>query len=233
MSLSLEKKQAIDQTDPSNTLNVLSGVFISVEGIEGVGKSTVIHFVRDYLRALGFEVLQSREPGGSVIAEQIRQLVLKVNEESMHVDTELLLMFASRAQHVQQVILPALQTGCWVVCDRFFDASYAYQGAGRGVASNRIAALHHWVLDQLKPDMTLLLDAPVEVAMKRMLKRKQMKDRIEDEKRAFFERVRTEYLKRAQNEPERFFVIDANQSLLDVQSQVQTKLDHYLLTRVR
>ncbi len=216
-----------------DSLAVQQGKFISVEGIEGVGKSTVVDYLVDYLQAIGFDIIRSREPGGCMIAEEIRQLLLKEHHEPMHPRTELLLMFASRSQHMQLVILPALQRGAWVVCDRFVDASYAYQGFGHGIDLEYIAKLDYCVLNGFKSNLTLLLDAPVEVGFKRLNKRGQAKDRIENQSLAFFERVRAGYLERAKQDPDRFCIIDAGQSLLNVQNQVQHILDCYIKEQVR
>lgn len=205
-----------------------TGQFISLEGIEGVGKSTLLLFLADYLRGKGLRVLKTREPGGCSIAESIRQILLTASEEPMVSDAELLLMFAGRAQHVAQVVRPALAQGMWVVCDRFVDASYAYQGAGRGMGQARVAALDQWALNGFKPDITLLLDAPVALALKRVAMRGQVKDRIEEQQHAFFERVRLGYLARLKADPERFLKIDASQSLRAVQADVKRGLDRLL-----
>ncbi|HGX93099.1 MAG TPA: dTMP kinase [Candidatus Tenderia sp.] len=204
------------------------GLFITVEGGEGVGKSTNLAYIRNHLLKQGREVLMTREPGGTPISEEIRALLLDTSHDEMHADTELLLMFAARAQHLQQLILPALAAGQWVVCDRFTDATYAYQGSGRGIDHDRIAALEHWVQRQLRPDLTLLLDAPVDVGMARAAQRGQTTDRFESEQRAFFDNVRNGYLARAKQYPEQFRIIDAARPLAEVESQLVQVLDEFL-----
>jgi dTMP kinase len=183
--------------------------FISLEGGEGAGKSTVLAALEARLRAQGIEAVTTREPGGTPLAEQIRGLLLDTHHEVPSSETELLLMFAARAQHVRETILPALERGVWVISDRFTDASYAYQGAARGGDSDFIAELERRVVG-ITPGMTLLLDVPVEVGLERAQKRGDA-DRIEGEQRDFFERVRASYLARADAEPWRFRVIDATQ----------------------
>jgi dTMP kinase len=188
------------------------GRFITFEGGEGVGKSTQITALCDALRERGREVLMTREPGGTARAERIRALLLETSTEPMPADCELLLVFAARATHLEQVVRPALARGTWVVCDRFTDATYAYQGGGRGMNREHIAMLEQLVQRELRPDLTLLLDAPVEIAAARASSRNAAlgaADRFEHEQREFFERVRTTYLERAASEPQRFAVIDA------------------------
>lgn len=202
----------------------MSGRFITVEGIEGVGKSTNLAFVQARLEALGQTVVLTREPGGTALGEAIRGLLLDHRNDTMGDDTELLLMFAARAQHLAEVIRPAMALGHWVLCDRFTDATYAYQGGGRGVARARIAALEEWVQDGLRPDLTLLLDVPVEVGLARAGKRGAL-DRFERERADFFERVRAAYLALADNEPARFRVIDAGQPLEAVQVELARVLE--------
>ena len=162
--------------------------FITLEGIEGVGKSTSLEFVQRYLQQQDITVEITREPGGTPIAESIRRVLLAYHDEKMSVDTELLLLFAGRAQHLNTRIKPALEQGAWLVCDRFIDASYAYQGGGRGIPESRIEALETWLQDNLRPDLTFLLDAPVEVALDRA-KRRGNPDRFELENQGFFNRV--------------------------------------------
>lgn len=198
--------------------------FISVEGIEGVGKSTHLGFIRDQLVACGIDVLMTREPGGTPAGERIRSLLLDSGTERFSQDAELLLMFAARSLHVENVIRPALKAGRWVICDRFVDASYAYQGGGRGMPTQRIATLERWILKGLKPDLTLLLDAPVAVGLARMNKRGH-RDRFEREQAAFFERVRRVYLARAKREPRRLQVVAAGGELAQVQEQIKHLLD--------
>ncbi len=196
-----------------------NGRFITVEGGEGVGKTTNLDFIESLLRESGHDVIRTREPGGTPLAESVRELLLAPREESVAELTELLLVFAARAQHIEQVIKPALARGQWVLCDRFTDATYAYQGAGRGMDTDAIATLEQLVQQDLRPDLTLLLDVPVEIGMARASARS-APDRFESEQLNFFELVRAEYLRRAAAEPERFTVIDASPSLADVQMQI-------------
>jgi len=203
------------------------GRFITVEGIEGVGKSTHLALIEQHLRAAGCEVIMTREPGGTALAEQIRALLLGHQFDGMASDTELLLMFAARAEHLDKVIVPAIRRGAWVVSDRFTDATYAYQGGGRGLDAARIAALEAFVQGDLRPDATLLLDAPVEVALARAARRS-AQDRFEKEQASFFSRVRQVYLERARREPARFHIIDATPALPDVEHAVLRALDELL-----
>lgn len=200
------------------------GLFITIEGGEGVGKSTNIAFIAEQLRSEGTSVVLTREPGGTPLAEDIRQLLLVPRDESVSENTELLLMFAARAQHINQVIEPALARGEWVVCDRFTDATFAYQGGGRGIARSKIEDLERWVQGSLRPDFTILLDAPVEVGMARAEKRGEF-DRFEQEQRQFFEQVRTTYLQLAKEQGHRFRVVDAGQSLPQVRLAIAAMLD--------
>lgn len=195
------------------------GRFITVEGIEGTGKSTNIHFLASLIEAAGYDVLQTREPGGSPIAEQIRQLILDHDQELMPPITELLLFFAARSLHLQNKILPALKEGKWVICDRFADASYAYQGVGRKLGVKWVERLKEWVLDGLEPDLTVLLDAPAEIGMSRAAARGEG-DRMDNETLVFYQRVRGAYLELADAHPERFVVIDASLSLDRVQEAI-------------
>lgn len=199
------------------------GCFITVEGSEGVGKTTNMDFSRDFLQQSGIEVVCTREPGGTTLGEAIRDLLLGHKHDGMADDTELLLMFAARAEHIARVIRPALQRGAWVLCDRFTDATYAYQGGGRGIAVQRIALLEQWVQGELRPDLTLLLDVPVEIGLARAGNRS-APDRFEKEKLDFFERVRAMYLQRAGDEPQRYRVIDASLPLDAVQSRLREEL---------
>jgi dTMP kinase len=203
------------------------GRFISLEGAEGVGKSTHLQFICAELRARGLTVLETREPGGTPEADEIRTTLLKVRGGSFDPMAELLLMFAARAVHVEQLIRPALAAGTWVVCDRFTDASYAYQGGGRRIPTARITALEHMVLKGLKPDLTLLLDVKVAVGMARARKRGAL-DRFEQEQDAFFERVRRVYLSRARREPRRILRVDAGQDIPSVQRDLAAILDEHL-----
>lgn len=206
----------------------MPGRLITIEGIEGVGKTTQIALIADFLRTQQIKVVCTREPGGTPLAENIRQLLLTPRDEKIAVDTELLLLCASRAQHVAEVILPALSRGEWVLCDRFVDATYAYQGGGRGIDVKRIDALMQWTLGKLSVDLTILLDAPYKIGEARAKQRGGQPDRFESEKEVFFNAVRDAYLQRAKQEPKRIKVIDANQSIDAVQSQIQ----HYLKTVV-
>lgn len=199
------------------------GKFITVEGIEGVGKSTNIDFLSSLIEAKGLSVVRTREPGGTPIAERIRALLLEHGEETMTDIAELLLFFAARSLHIHNAIKPALQTGQWVVCDRFTDASRAYQGSGRGFNQDTINTLADWVQEGLQPDLTILLDAPAEIGMDRA-GRRGAADRLEIEKTEFYARVREGYLALAESEPERFAIIDASQTLDDVQAAIGEKL---------
>jgi len=203
------------------------GRFITLEGVEGVGKSTQLQAICARLREQGLTVLETREPGGTPEADEIRATLLKVRSGGFDPMAELLLMFAARAVHVEKLIRPALAEGAWVVCDRFTDASYAYQGGGRGIPSPRIAALEGMVLKGLKPDLTLLLDVKVAVGMARARRRGEL-DRFEQEKDAFFQRVRRVYLARARKEPRRIRVVDAGQELAAVQRDVVVVIDSAL-----
>lgn len=200
------------------------GRFITLEGCEGVGKSTNLQFIKTLLLEKQLEVTVTREPGGTELAEQIRQLLLTKHHESITPLAELLLMFAARSQHIQHVISPALQRGSWVLCDRFTDATFAYQGGGRGMDAQTIAWLERTVQDDLRPDLTLLLDAPIEIGMRRAQNRGLL-DRFESERLDFFQRVRRAYLQRAQQNPERFCVIDAGLPLPDVQAQIRQAVE--------
>jgi len=199
---------------------LVRGRFITVEGIEGVGKSTNIAWLTSALERRGVNVLTTREPGGTPMAERIRGLLVEHGDEAMPDIAELLLMFAARALHVENVIRPALEAGIWVVSDRFTDASRAYQGGGRGIPMGRINTLADWVHGDLAPDLTVLLDAPVEVGMGRAGERGQP-DRIEKERAEFFRRVRDTYLELAAGEPDRFAVIDASRDLDSVRAAIE------------
>jgi len=202
-----------------------NGIFLTIEGIEGVGKSTAMAYIQDYLQIKKIDFILTREPGGTPLAEEIRQVLLKPNmKESMLPETELLLMFASRIQHITHVILPALREGKWVVSDRFMDASFSYQGGGRAIALTRIEYLEKWLVHPLRPDITLLLDAPGEVGLARA-KHRGPHDRIEMEKIDFFERVRAVYLARAKADPKRFRIIDATEPLDLVHANIRKILE--------
>ena len=196
------------------------GKFISIEGVEGAGKSTQVSFIQDYLTSLGKIVVVTREPGGTELSEKIRHLLLEPSSNSMANDTELLLMFASRAEHVSQVINPALHRGDWVLCDRFLDATYAYQGGGRGIERQRIQQIADWTLRGLIPDLTLLFDLPVELGLERVLERKEDMDRFEQEKIDFFQKIRKSYLKSAKADPNRIKILDASLSIIKIQEQL-------------
>ncbi len=202
------------------------GVFITLEGVEGAGKSTLMAYAAEYFSEKGREVIQTREPGGTKTGEQIRAILLDSDNETLTDNTELLLMFAARMQHIDEVIRPALSSEKIVICDRFIDATYAYQGAGRGLDMTRIEALENWVQQGLKPDMTLLFDLDIETGLRRANQRSDA-DRFEQEEISFFERIRSCYLERAENEPKRFSIIDASQSFENVKLQIQTILEEY------
>jgi dTMP kinase len=202
-------------------------IFLTLEGIEGVGKSTAMSFIQTYLTHAKKDFVVTREPGGTPIAEQIRQLLLTPSQEVMIPETELLLMFASRVQHIHSVISPALKAGKWVLSDRFVDASYAYQGGGRNIDFKYIEMLEHWLVQDIQPDITLLLDAPPEIGLMRA-KHRSAHDRIEQEKRDFFERVRAAYLERARTEPKRFHIIDATLSIEAVEQHIKAILEQYI-----
>lgn len=199
------------------------GCFITLEGIEGVGKTTNLGFIQAYLEERGIEVVRTREPGGTPLAEAIRELLLTPRDEPVAELTELLLMFAARAQHIEERIRPALERGAWVLCDRFTDATYAYQGGGRGLDQSRIAQLETLVQGSLRPDLTILLDLSAREGMARA-KARSTPDRFESEAEAFFERVRHCYLQRAAAEPERFAVINAAPPLQQVQADIRCTL---------
>ena len=201
----------------------MSGKFITVEGIEGVGKTTNLEFIRSLLSVAGKSVVQTREPGGTPLGEAIRGLLLDPAYSGMNEHCELQLMFAARAEHLSKVIRPALARGQWVLCDRFTDATYAYQGGGRGVDTSVIARLEDLVQGEFRPDLTLLLDVPVAVGLARASQRGAL-DRFEQEKAGFFERVRAVYLEMAQAYPGRYRVIDASQPLENVQQQIRACL---------
>jgi len=198
---------------------MIRGKFITLEGCEGVGKTTNMVFIKDYLEQHNISVVVTREPGGTELAEKIRQLLLNSKSEAISEQTELLMMFAARAQHIKHVIEPALAQGKWVLCDRFTDATYAYQGGGRNMKISTIQWLENLVQGTLKPDLTLLLDAPIEVGIARVRERGAL-DRFELEKTSFFENVRRAYLLQAELYPERIKLIKANQPLIDVQRAI-------------
>lgn len=200
------------------------GKFITIDGVEGAGKSTQIELICSYLHRKGIEVVRTREPGGTDIGEKIRSVLLDVDNKEMHSDTELLLMFSSRNELIQNKIIPALNNGKWVVSDRFTDASFAYQGGGRMLSLDRIAKLENWVLGSFKPDLTFLLDISVEIGMTRVEARN-AKDRIEQEERAFFERVRSVFIERSKIYPDRIKLINAERSVDEIQTQIQSIIE--------
>lgn len=197
--------------------------FITLEGIEGAGKSSCLKVVTELLQNAGHEVLVTREPGGTPLGEELRNLLLGHKHAGMADDTELLLMFAARAEHLRNKIEPAIQAGQWVLCDRFTDATYAYQGGGRGLDTRKIKRLEDWVQQGVKPDLTLLLDLPVATGLERASSRS-APDRIESEASGFFQRVREAYLAIAAEEPERVKVIDASRSFSNVTDQLREQL---------
>ena len=194
------------------------GKFITLEGLDGAGKSTHLCWLVEALRVRGHSVVQTREPGGTPLGERLRALLLS---ETMHLETEALLMFAARREHLARVIEPALARGDWVVCDRFTDASFAYQGGGRGLADEKLTRLESWVQGGLQPDLTLLFDLPTEVAHGRVAGMGRVLDRFEQEKLDFFERVRTAYLARATGSRGRIRVVDASRSIDDIKKQLE------------
>lgn len=200
------------------------GRFITFEGIDGAGKTTHIEFVTGILQMAQKNVVVTREPGGTELGEQLRQMLL---HRKMNLETEALLMFAARKEHIEQVIEPALSRGDWVVSDRFTDASFAYQGGGRGLSLDKIQQLENWVHPHLQPDLTLLFDVPTNVANAR-LESVREKDRFESEREGFFQRVRAEYLRRAEVFPERFRVIDSTQPIIQIQILLKQILYDFL-----
>lgn len=202
----------------------MSGQFITLEGTEGAGKSTNLLFIQEWLTTQGIEHIVTREPGGTEIGEAIREVLLNKDYTAMQDETELLLMFAARAQHLKEKILPAIQAGKWVISDRFTDATYAYQGAARGMEFERIAEIEHWVQQGFFPHTTFIFDLPIEIGMARVASRGGETDRFEQEKHDFFEKVRSAYLKRAQMAPERYMVLDASQPLETVQANIVQRL---------
>ncbi|MBU0592286.1 MAG: dTMP kinase [Gammaproteobacteria bacterium] len=198
----------------------MKGKFITLEGIDGAGKSTHLDWLAETLMQRGQEVVVTREPGGTPLGESLRGLLLN---HAMHLETEALLMFASRREHLAQVILPALEAGKWVISDRFTDASFAYQGGGRGIDEARLLILEDWVQQGLQPDLTLLFDVPLEVARQRLSASVTL-DRFEQEKQDFFQRVRQAYLARAAQFPERIRVIDSTRTVPQIRAELETLL---------
>jgi len=191
----------------------LSGKFITLEGIDGAGKSSHHQWLVEAFRGRGKRVVATREPGGTVLGEKLREVLL---HDAMHLETEALLMFAARREHLDKVILPALERDDWVVSDRFTDATFAYQGGGRGLARERLEILENWVQGGVQPTLTLLFDAPIEIAQARLAAAGNVPDRFEQEQQAFFERVRDAYLDRARRDPNRIVRIDATKSLAEI-----------------
>ncbi|MEC9376457.1 MAG: dTMP kinase [Pseudomonadota bacterium] len=206
---------------------MLNGTFITIEGIEGLGKSTNLEFIANKCRSDGYEVIVSREPGGTIIGEKIRDLILNSQPDDMTNLTELILMFAARAEHISKLIIPALKEGKLVICDRFTDATLAYQGNGRGLKKEIILSLQELIEGELKPDLTILLDAPLEISASRMAGRN-WKDRFEKEDLGFFSRVQEGYLNIAKAEPNRVKIINANQSIERVQEDISSLLDKHI-----
>ena len=200
----------------------MAGRFITLEGIDGAGKSSHLAFIAARINARGIEAVTTREPGGTTLGEKIRSIVLN---EKMHGDTETLLMFASRTEQLAQIIRPALMRGAWVLCDRFTDSTFAYQCGGRSLPEPRIAAMEEWVHGDLQPDLTLLFDAPLAVARERLDKGTATPDRFEREKSDFFFDVRSAYLKRAAQFPQRIRVINSARSLVDIRAELVTLID--------
>ncbi len=211
-------------------MTISRGKFITVEGIEGAGKTSNLEFIKHILETSGKEVLYTREPGGTPLGEEVRNLLLGHRHTGMADDTELLLMFAARAEHLEQKIRPALDAGIWVLCDRFTDASYAYQGGGRGIDHKRIRALEQWTHGDVSPDLTLLLDLPVDVGLERAGKRSEP-DRFEKEEERFFEAVRQAYLQIAWNEADRVKVVDAACPLYEVQARIAEIVHDFIESR--
>ncbi|RYY03072.1 MAG: dTMP kinase [Gammaproteobacteria bacterium] len=201
----------------------MRGKFLTVEGTEGVGKSTNLAFINTWLQSQGIDVVVTREPGGTPLAEQIRELLLAKRDESVDETAELLLVFAARAQHIAQVIKPALARGAWVLSDRFTDATYAYQGGGRGLSTQTILQLENLVQGDLRPDLTFILDIDVELGLNRARQRGEL-DRFESETIGFFERVRSAYRERAEQSPERYSLVNAGQDLAAVQADISAIL---------
>lgn len=201
--------------------------FITVEGVEGAGKTTCLDLIEQKIRDCGHALIVTREPGGTPLGEDLRNLLLGHRHDGMADDTELMLMFAARAEHLHAKIEPALRRGEWVLCDRFTDATYAYQGYGRGIDLQRIAALETWVQGERRPDLTLLMDLPVEMGLERA-GRRSTPDRFESQALAFFDRVREGYLAMAAADPQRYRVIDASQPLETVKAQIASVIDKFL-----
>lgn len=213
---------------PNRVIQMAYSKFITIEGTEGAGKSTALEFVDAFFTNLNQEFVLTREPGGTELAEEIRKLILyPKSREILEPLSELLLMFAGRAQHISHCILPELRAGKWVISDRYVDASYAYQGGGRGIAIDHIKALDKLIVGDVYPELTLLLDVPADLGLSRTLMRLTTKDRIEEEQIDFFVRVRNTYLKRAKEDPKRIKIIDASLPLPDVEAQINKVLAEF------
>lgn len=202
----------------------MNGKFITLEGIDGAGKSTHLAWLAEYLKGKGLPVTVTREPGGTPLGEKLREILL---HEAMHAETEALLMFAARREHIERVIAPALRQGAWVVCDRFSDASYAYQSGGRGLVPEKIERLEQWVHPGLQPDLTLLFDVPIEVSQARLANNPSL-DRFEQERGEFFSRVRAAYHARAKQMPQRFRVIDSSRPIEQIRGELQVLVEDML-----
>lgn len=193
-----------------------AGMFLSLEGVDGAGKSTHLAWLQEQIQKLGYTVVNTREPGGTELGETLRELLL---HKPMHLKTEALLMFAARNEHLEQVIKPALAQGQWVLCDRFSDATFAYQGGGRKLGAEAIQALEQWVHPDIQPHRTWLFDLPLEIAKARLHQSREL-DRFEQEQDAFFERTRNAYLQRANEQPQRFKIIDSSQSIESIRAEL-------------
>lgn len=209
-------------------MNTPRGLFLTLEGVDGAGKSTHVEWIVSHLRENGINVVSTREPGGTPLGEKLRNLLL---HEPMHLECETLLMFAARAEHLKCVIEPALMRGDYVVCDRFTDATFAYQGGGRQLGYDKVAVLENWVHPSRQPDRTWLFDVPLSVARER-LNRTRDQDRFEMEADSFFERTREVYLQRAKNDPDRFLIIDSTQSIEEIRLQLAQDMANLLRTGV-
>lgn len=212
MSVQTQKKPLIPARDAR---------FITLEGVDGAGKSTHVQWLADRIAERGISVVTTREPGGTELGERLRELLLHVD---MHLATETLLMFAARNEHLEKLIKPALLAGTWVVCDRFTDATYAYQGGGRQLGVERVQVLESWVHDGLQPDCTFLFDVPLSVAHERLHSGREL-DRFEQEQAEFFERTRSTYLQRAENDPDRFCIVDATGAISDTRATLHVQLN--------
>jgi dTMP kinase len=207
----------------------MRGRFITLEGMDGAGKSTHLQWLAEVLRARRIETVTTREPGGTVLGERLRALVLDREQSSLHPETEALLMFAARRQHIEEVVGPALARGAWVVCDRFSDATYAYQAGGSGVAWEKIELLEQWVHPHLRPDLTLLFDLEPQVARQRARSERKAADRFEREGHAYFVRVREAYLRRARAAPDRTCILDASRDLVVLRKELEDIVIRYCL----